>query len=90
MRPERAPARVRRDGRLCEEIRRVYDEHFEGYGVRKVRRQLRREGVGVARCTVARLMGRMGLQGTVRGRRVKTTRARVHGTAPRNFRAPAP
>ena len=61
--PERAPGRVRRDGWLCGEIRRVYAEHFGVYGVRKVWRQLRREGVTVARCTVARLMRRMGLQG---------------------------
>ena len=80
--PERVPARVRRDGWLSGEIRRVYDEHFQVYGVRKVWRQLRREGVAVARCTVARLMRRMGLQGAVRGRRVKTTRAVVHGERP--------
>ena len=58
--PERAPGRVRRDGWLCGEIRRVYDEHFGVYGVRKVWRQLRREGVAVARCTVARLMAGWG------------------------------
>ena len=80
--PERAPVRVRRDGWLSGEIRRVYDEHFQVYGVRKVWRQLRREGVGVARCTVARLMGRMGLQGAMRGRRMKTTCARVQGERP--------
>ena len=89
--PERAPARARRDGWLSGEIRRVYDEPFEVYGVRKVWRQLRGEGVAVARCTVARLMRRMGLQacpgrgeagGAVRGRRVKTTRAVVHGERP--------
>ena len=60
----------------------MYDEHFEVYGVRKVWRQLRREGESVARCTVSRLMRRMGLQGAVRGRRVKTTRAVVHGERP--------
>ena len=75
--PERAPARVRRDGWLSGEVGWVYDEHFQVYGVRKVWRQLRREGV--VRCTVARLMGRMGLQGAVRGRRMKTTCARVQG-----------
>ena len=47
--PERAPVRVRGDGWLSGEIGRVYDEHFEVYGVRKVWDQLRREGVGVAR-----------------------------------------
>ena len=85
--PERAPGRVRRDGWLSGEIRRVYDEHFGVYGVRKVWRQLRREGVAVARCTpapeshrgVARRMRRLGLQGAVRGRWAKTTRAVVQG-----------
>ena len=73
---------MRRDGWLSGEIGRVYDEHFEVYGVRKVWRPLRREGVGVARCTVARRMGRMGLQGAVRGRRMKTTCAVVHDERP--------
>ena len=80
--PERAPSRVRRDGWLCGEICRVYDKHFGVYGVRKVWRQLRREGVAVARCTVARLMRRMGLQGAVRGRRAKTTHSVVHSERP--------
>ena len=71
--PERGPARVRRDGWLCGEIRRVYDERFGVYGVRKVWRELRREGVSVARCTVARRMRRLGLQGAVRDRQTKTT-----------------
>ena len=52
------------------------------YGVRKVWRQLRREGVTVARCTVARLMRRLGLQGAVRGRRAKTTQSVVQGERP--------
>ncbi len=80
--PERAPGRVRRDEWLCGEIRRVYAEHFGVYGVRKVWRQLRREGVAVARCTVARLMRRMRLQGAVRGRRAKTTHSGVQGERP--------
>ena len=80
--PERAPSRVRRDEWLCGEIRRVYTEHFGVYGVRKVWRQLRREGVAVARCTVARLMRRLGLQGAVRGRRAKTTHSVVQGERP--------
>ena len=80
VRPEHGPARGRRDEWLSGEIGRVYDEHFEVYGVRKVWRPLRREGV--ARCTVARRMGRMGLQGAVRGRRAKTTRAVVHDERP--------
>ena len=80
--PERAPGRVRRDGWLCGEIRRVYAEPFGVYGVRKVWRQLRREGVAVARCTVARLTRRLGLQGAVRGRRAKTTHPVVQGERP--------
>jgi transposase InsO family protein len=54
-------------------IRRVWDENFQVYGVRKAWRQLGREGVAVARCTVARLMREMGLQGAVRGKTVRTT-----------------
>ena len=69
------PARTRRDAELRAEIRRVWEEHFGVYGVRKVWRQLNREGVTVARCTVARLMGELGLRGVVRGRRSKTTLA---------------
>jgi putative transposase len=54
------------------EIQRVFN-NFQVYGVRKVWRQLRREGYGIARCTVARLMRGMGLQGVIRGKPVKTT-----------------
>ena len=59
--PSRLPARAKRDRELREEIRRVRKENFDVYGVRKVWRQLRREGSDVARCTVARLMREMGL-----------------------------
>jgi putative transposase len=61
-------ARSRRDEELKVEIRRVHAENFGVYGARKVWRQLRREGVGVARCTVERLMGELGLAGVRRGR----------------------
>jgi transposase InsO family protein len=71
--PARLPARAQRDGMLQVEIRRVWDENFQVYGIRKVWRQLNREGIGVARCTVGRLMRAMGLQGAVRGRKVRTT-----------------
>jgi putative transposase len=71
--PEKAPGRVRRDTELCGKVRRVFEENFQVYGVRKVWRQLVREGEDVARCTVARLMKTMGLQGVIRGRRVRTT-----------------
>lgn len=71
--PSRAPARVRRDAWLKVEITRVWHENFQVYGVRKVWRQLTREGFLVARCTVERLMREMGLAGVVRGKAVKTT-----------------
>ena len=71
--PETAPARVKRDAQVMDEIRRVFDENFQVYGVRKVWRQMLREGHDVARCTVARLMRKMGLQGVIRGKRVRTT-----------------
>ena len=63
--PSRLPARAKRDVQLRGEIRRVRQENFDVYGVRKVWRQLCREGRDVARCTVARLMREMGLQGAV-------------------------
>jgi putative transposase len=56
-----------------EHIRRVWEENFQVYGVRKVWRQLGREGIEVARCTVARLMREMGLKGAVRGKPMRTT-----------------
>jgi putative transposase len=55
------------------EIQRVYEANFRVYGVRKVWRQLGREGIVAARCTVARLMRAMGLKGVVRGKSVRTT-----------------
>jgi len=71
--PAKASPRTRRDAALRKEIQRVFDQNFQVYGVRKVWKQLDREGEKVARCTVARLMRSMGLQGVVRGRPVKTT-----------------
>ena len=77
-----APARTRRDAVLRAAIKRVWEENFGVYGVRKVWRALHREGLTVARCTVARLMGELGLRGVVRGRRTKTTRAAKELTRP--------
>ena len=71
--PTLRPAREQRDEYLRNEIQRVWKASLEVYGVRKVWRQLLREGITVARCTVERLMGEMGLAGAVRGRRRKTT-----------------
>ena len=71
--PALRSARAQRDEALRAEIQRVWDENRHVYGAKKVWKQLRREGVVVARCTVARLMCDMGLRGVVRGRRVRTT-----------------
>ena len=74
--PTQRSARAHRDDRLRVEIQRVWDANQQVYGPRKVWRQLRREGVRVARCTVRRLMRAMGLAGAVRGRAwVITTQA---------------
>ena len=93
--PGKLPARARSDAALMVEIQRVFEANFHVYGVRKVWRQLGREGIVVARCTVARLMRAMGLKGVVRGKTVRTTIPRsgsfvparpgqptVQGTAP--------
>jgi putative transposase len=58
---------------LVVEIRRVFHANYGVYGARKVWRQLHREGITVARCTVERLMRHDGLAGRVRGRRRRTT-----------------
>jgi transposase InsO family protein len=71
--PTRRSARARRDDELRDAMQRVWDEHYQVYGPRKVWRQLTREDVVVARCTVRRLMRAMGLQGAVRGRAWTTT-----------------
>jgi hypothetical protein len=93
--PETAPVRLKRDTMLSVEIRRVFDENFQVYGVRKLWRQLLREGYDVARCTVVRLMKKMALQGVIRGRRVRTTVSDKAAPCPldhvnRRFRAPRP
>ena len=93
--PSLRPARERRDGELCEDIRCVFKANFSVYGVRKVWRQMKREGIDVARCTVARLMRSMGLKGVVRGKPVKTTISDKAVPCPldrvnRQFQAPRP
>jgi len=93
--PERAPPRVLRDAALKPEIQRVFDENFQIYGARKVWLQMNREGIGVARCTIARLMKAMELQGVIRGKPVKTTVSDKAAPCPldlvgRDFNPPAP
>jgi putative transposase len=70
--PELRPARSQSDEALSQQIRQVWDAHFQAYGARKVWWQLQREGLAVARCTAERLMRQMGLKGIVRGKTVKT------------------
>ena len=91
----RLSARARSDMVMKIEIRRVFNENFQVYGVRKVWRQLQREGFDIARCTVGRLMRAMGLQGVIRGKPVKTTVSDKGAPCPldrvnRYFKAPAP
>lgn len=70
----RAPSdRSVRDAELKTQISRVHTDNFSVYGVRKVWRQLHREGIPVARCTVARLMRDLGLEGARRGKKIRTT-----------------
>ena len=93
--PARLSDRARRDEALCPEIRRVFEENWRVYGVRKVWRQLCREGFDVARCTVARLMKGMGIQGIIRGKPHRTTIPDKKAPCPldkvnRQFRVPAP
>lgn len=94
--PSRRSARARRDDALRPEIQRVWDQHFQVYGPRKVWKQLRREGITSARCTVRRLMQAMGLAGATRGRAwITTTQADDSTTRPpdlveRHFAATGP
>jgi putative transposase len=93
--PSRLPPRARRDLVLKSEILRVHAENFGVYGVRKVWRQMRREGFEIARCTVERLMRDLGLRGVIRGRPVRTTVSDKAALCPldqvnRQFHAPAP
>jgi transposase InsO family protein len=93
--PAKLSARAQRDMALKPAIARVFAENFEVYGARKVWRQMVREGYGVARCTVERLMAELGLQGVIRGKPVRTTVQDKAAPCPldhvnRQFHAPAP
>ena len=93
--PALRPQRARQDDAMCTEILRVFDENKQVYGVCKVWRQLRRERFDVARCTVERLMRRLGLRGGVRGKVIKTTISDKATPCPRDqvnrqFKAPRP
>ncbi len=93
--PSKLSAMAKKDLALKPEINRVFTDNFEVYGVRKVWRQLQREGLDVARCTVERLMRNMGLQGVIRGKPMRTTFSDKAALCPldhvnRQFHAPAP
>jgi len=93
--PRRYPPRVQRDAVLSVEVQRVHAENFAVYGARKVWKQLGREGIATARCTVERLMVCLGLRGAVRGRGVVTTIPSKDGICPldkvqRQFEAARP
>ncbi|WP_373888190.1 IS3 family transposase [Massilia sp. Root351] len=93
--PELRCARAKRDESLSDHIRRVWQANFQVYGAEKVWRQLRREKIEVARCTVERLMRRDGLRGVIRGKVVRTTIGDKAAPCPldrvnRQFRADRP
>jgi len=92
---DRLSIRARSDISLKIEIRRVFEQNYRVYGVRKVWRQLKREGFEVARCIGARLMRSMSLQGIVRGKPIRTPFSDKKAPSPvdrvkRQFKAPAP
>jgi transposase InsO family protein len=82
--PERQSNRAKVDEALSPEVERIWNENFQVYGVRKVWRQLRREHFDVARCTVQRLMRRLGLRGVIRGKTVRTTISDPKAPCPRD------
>ena len=93
--PAKLSLRAKRDLALKPEMARVFADNFGVYGVRKVWRQMQREEFDVARCTVARLMRSMRLQGVIRGKPMRTTVSNKAAPCPldhvnRQFHAPAP
>jgi transposase InsO family protein len=93
--PELRSCRAHRDEVLIPEIQRVWNANMQCYGAVKVWKQLQRERVEVARCTVERLMRQVGLQGVRRGKVVRTTLSDERAACPldrvqRQFRADQP
>lgn len=83
------------DEKMKKEVKRVFDENYKVYGADKIYKQLRREGFKVARCTIVRLMGQLGIRGKTRGKKRFTTitdhqAARPADLVNRVFTAPAP
>jgi len=93
--PDKLSVRARRDMALKPEIKCVFEGNYEVYGVRKVWRQMQREGYDVARCTIERLMRELGIRGVIRGKSQQTTFSNKADVCPRDlvnrqFQAPAP
>jgi len=93
--PNKQSARAKHDMVLKPEIKRVFNENYKVYGVRKIWRQMQREGFDTARCTVERLMRELGICGVIRGKSVRTTISNKADACPRDlvnrqFQAPAP
>ena len=93
--PEHRAKRDLHDEHHAEQIKRIWKESSGRYGVRKVWQQLKREGYVIARCTVARLMQKLGIQGVWRGKNKQTTRSRddqkrADDLVKRNFSADRP
>ena len=93
--PEHRAKRDLHDEYHAEQIKRIWKESSGRYGVRKVWQQLKREGYVIARCTVARLMQKLGIQGVWRGKNKQTTRSRddqkrADDLVKRNFSADRP
>jgi len=93
--PGKRSARARRDDKIKEQIKRVHDDSSGLYGTRKVWRQMRRDGIEVAKCTVERLMRTMGLAGVRRGKTTITTVSNPKAPCPldrvnREFRVSRP
>jgi putative transposase len=93
--PHRRSAREQQDEALKPKVLRVFNENFGVYGARKVWRQMGRDGFAVARCTIERLMGELGLQGVIRGKPKRTTISDKSAPCPldrvnRRFEASAP
>lgn len=93
--PSLGSDRSKKDKQNCDDIKDVWKRNRSVYGAKKVWHAMQREGKSIARCTVERLMKRMGIQGVVRGKKVITTNPDTSQVCPedkvsRIFTASAP
>ncbi len=80
--PELRSERAKRDQTLKAQIQRIWHANWQVYGADKVWRQMNREGIAVARCTVERLIQQLGLQGARRGKKIRTTISDIKAPCP--------